>query len=94
MHKRNRLFTQKKRSKPLRTPWEPTPRAATLGLIGFPLLVLGLGDVAARLHSQVSQGAEGAILRLAYGFECIIAGVTIVVGGMLLLDYMERWEGD
>ena len=64
--------------------------ASKLCLIGLPLLLVGLCDTAARLHTQMQAGATGIMLRLGYDFECIVAGFAVLVGGVLLLDYMER----
>lgn len=90
MHKRNRHIKQKPILEKPPIQWGFTPRATKLGLGGFPFILLGLCDAAARLHNQVSIGAVGAMLRLAYGFECIVAGLAILIGGVLLLDFMER----
>lgn len=90
MHKRSKQFSQLPAPQKKRPPWGLMPRASRLGLWGFPFLLLGLCDVAARLHSQVSIGAVGVMLRLSDDLESIMAGLTILVGGMLLLDYMER----
>ncbi len=85
MHKRRRHLIQ---YNPVR------PSAVRMGLIGFPVLLAGLADIAVRLHTQIMAGSVGIMLRLGYGLECVVAGLAILVGGMLLLDYMERWETD
>ncbi len=94
MHKRNRQFLQKfpprfgkRRGIP---PSGLSPAAVNLGLMGFPILLAGLGDIAVRLHTGIQGGAVGIMLRLGYDVECILAGLCILAGGMLLLSYMER----
>ena len=101
MHKRNREFSQKifpklprygRRKSRGALPLPLAPAAVRLGLIGFPVLLAGLGDIALRLHRSIQGGEAGIMLRLGYDVECIAAGLCILTGGMLLLDYMERRE--
>ena len=84
MHNKRRNFNQKKKKIGF------TPTASKLCLIGLPLLLAGFCDIAARLHTRLLAGATGVMLRLAYDVECIVAGFAVLVGGVLLLDYMER----
>ena len=92
MHKRKQQMPQKRLSpqKKMARTRGLCPEASKLGHIGFIILLAGLGDIGVRLHSQATAGATGIMLRMAYDFECIAAGMAIWVGGILLLDYMER----
>ena len=90
MHNKNRHFSQKKPTTPKKEKIGFTPIASKLCLAGLPLLLMGFCDTVARLHTQMQAGSKGIMLRLGYDFECIVAGFAILVGGVLLLDYMER----
>ena len=68
----------------------PSPRCWKLLFIGLPILLLGLCDIAVRLHGGLRSGATGMMLLLAYDVECLVAGLAILVGGVLLIDYVER----
>ncbi len=70
--------------------WRPTPAALRLWLVGAVPLLVGIGDVAVRLWSGLQSGAAGLMLALGYDIECLAAGLAILTGGVLLLDYMER----
>ena len=96
MHKKNRHFSQKKIRKPRFNCLDPllSPRATHLGLMGFPLLLAGIWGIASRLHTLKLTGAVGIMLHLGDEIEYIVAGLCILIGGMLLLDYMERREAD
>ncbi len=70
----------------------PTRRAAKFLWMGGVVLVIGILDVALRLWSGMRQGAVGIMLHMGYEVECLLAGVAIWLGGVLLLDYLERRE--
>lgn len=70
--------------------WRPTPAALRLWLLGAVPLLIGILDVAYRLCSGLRRGAVGIMLTLTYDIECLVAGLAILTGGVLLLDYMER----
>ena len=70
----------------------PTPLAGKLWIIGLIILLLGLCDVTARFCDGLRRGDVGILLLLAYDFECLMAGATVLTGGALLLDYAERRE--
>lgn len=68
-----------------------TPRLSRrLWCIGGLILLAGTGDVLFRLGDALRSGSVGIMLRLGYDIECLFAGAAILVGGGLLLDYMER----
>ena len=93
MHKQNKQNAQNKPSShPKRYGFSYL--SSRLCLIGLPIILLGLCDVAARLHDGVMAGEVGIMLHLSYDLECITAGLAILVGGALLLDYMERKDTD
>lgn len=89
MNKHISKNTQKNR-KDRKAPWGPTRLAGRLSLVGLPLLLLGLCDVAARLCDGLRAGSVGLIYTMAYDIECLAAGAAILLGGALLLDYLER----
>lgn len=89
MHKYKSKNSQKKKNK---HKLGPTRLAGRLWIVGLMILLLGLCDVAARFCDGLRAGAVGIILLLAYDFECLMAGATVLTGGALLLDYMERRE--
>ncbi len=68
----------------------PTRLAGRLWIIGSVILLSGVCDVAARLYDGIGRGATGIMLTLGYDLECLAAGLAILVGGALLLDYAER----
>ena len=88
MHKRKQHIYQNKPP----SPWHHhlQPWASNLFIGGLIYLLIGIGSIATRLHTQQAAGAVGAILQLTSDIECILAGLTILIGGVLLLDYMER----
>lgn len=69
-----------------------TRLAARLAWIGLFILSAGICDVGIRLFQGLRQGAVGMMLTLGYDVECLVAGITILTGGVLLLDYLERRE--
>lgn len=70
--------------------YAPSPAAINLWLAGLPFLLLALCDVGVKIHEGIASGAVGFMLHLGYGLECIVAGLAILTGAALLLDYMER----
>lgn len=53
------------------------------------ILLLGAGDLLFRLANDLLEDSVGIMLRMGYEVECLIAGVAILIGGGLLLDYVE-----
>ncbi len=91
MHNSYRHFPQKShRRTRKRVSIGLMPQATQLALIGLPILSLGFCHVTAKLHDHILAGSTGIMLRLGYDIECCIAGLAILAGGVLLLDYMER----
>ena len=70
--------------------WHPTPWAAKLCIWGLLFLLAGIGDTYLRIRTQINAGSVGIMWRYAYAVECILCGLTILAGGVLILDYMER----
>lgn len=89
MHKR-RKQNQQTPSQPRRRTYGPTRLAGRLWIIGSVILLFGICDVAVRLYDSLDRGATGIMLTLGYDVECLAAGLAILVGGALLLDYAER----
>lgn len=70
----------------------PTLLAGRLMVGGTLLVSLGVCDVAARLFDALLRGDRGLFLRFDRDIEALVASVAILVGGVLLMDYCERWE--
>ena len=86
MNNKNMRFDQKRKF----CRYYPSRRAAQLAWIGLFILSAGICDVGIRFFQGVRQGAVGMMLTLGYDVECLVAGVAILTGGVLLLDYLER----
>ena len=92
MHKSVKRFLQKiylRAALPLES-----PAAFWLCIGGFSLLLAGVGVISLELHTMIREGAVGIMLLLGHGVECLVAGLAIVTGGVLLLDYMNRRDGE
>ena len=92
MNKRNRKNQQYTLEKE-KTAYVFKPLSMKLLFMGLPVLLLGLCDVGIRLYSSIRAGATGIMLLMAYDVECLVAGLAILVGGILLMDYLERSAG-
>ena len=86
MNNNNMRFDQKRRL----CRYYPSRRAAHLAWIGLFVLSAGICDVGLRLFQGMRQGSVGMMLILGYDVECLVAGIAILTGGVLLLDYLER----
>lgn len=78
----NRIFKKKKIG--------PSPLAALLLLIGQPMLLLALMDIAVSVWRAGVRGDLGAHLLLTEQGEYVVASAVILYGAALLLDYMEK----
>ena len=72
----------------------PTRRAGNLWLIGLSILLGVTIEISVRWHIALGLGAVGYMLTVGEELEYLVAGLTILTGGALLLDYMERTESE
>ena len=66
------------------------PRASRLLLYTLPVLLAVLCEHAARLYTLVDSGALGVHLQMGAELEYLIASITILTTGALLLDISVR----
>ena len=69
----------------------PSRLAALILLIGQPLLLIALMDIAAAVFRAGVSGDLGIHLRLAERGEYVVASAVILYGGALFLDYLEKF---
>ncbi|MBE6559146.1 MAG: hypothetical protein E7661_09105 [Ruminococcaceae bacterium] len=74
----------------IRRLYVPTKLSGRLWFIGLTVLLLGVSDVWCRAYEGMRAGAVGMMLHMGYEVECLVAGLAILTGGALLLDYVER----
>ena len=67
-------------------------RAANLWLIGLSILLVSILGVMLRWQTALQAGSVGYMLIVGEELEYLLAGLTILTGCTLLLDYMERTE--
>ncbi len=91
MNNRKRENAQNKRDPKSRCLF-PTRRAGNLWLIGLSILLLSILGVWVRWCTAVESGSVGFMLTAGEELEYLMAGLAILTGGALLLDYMERTE--
>ncbi len=91
MNKKQRKNTQNKQLKRASC-LLPTRRAGNLWLIGLSILLFAIVGVFARWYTAVQTGTVGFMLTAGEELEYLVAGLAVLTGGALLLDYMERTE--
>ncbi|MBQ9162447.1 MAG: hypothetical protein IJX74_04145 [Clostridia bacterium] len=69
----------------------PHPLASRLLLIGQPLLLLALMDIAAQIYRAGAEGHLGVRLWLVERGEYVLASAVILYGGALFLNYLEKF---
>lgn len=69
----------------------PSRLAALLLLIGQPLLLIALMDIAAAVFRAGVAGDIGIHLHLVERGEYIVASAVILYGGAFFLDYLEKF---
>ena len=68
----------------------PQPLSALLLLIGQPLLLLALMDIAVSVWQAGIRGDIGAHWRLTERGEYVVASAVILYGAALFVDYLEK----
>ena len=72
----------------------PSRLASLLLLIGQPLLLVALMDIAATVFRAGVAGDLGIGLRLVERGEYVVASAVILYGGALFVDYLEKFYSD
>lgn len=72
----------------------PSRLASLLLLIGQPLLLVALMDIAASIFRSGVAGDLGIGLRLVERGEYVLASAVILYGGALFVDYLEKFYSD
>lgn len=91
MNKRKEKYAQSKRVKQDRCLFL-THRAGNLWLIGLSVLLVSILGVMLRWQALLQTGSVGSMLIVGEELEYLLAGLTVLTGCTLLLDYMERME--
>lgn len=66
--------------------------AGNLWLIGLSILLVSILGVMLRWQAALQAGSVGYMLIVGEELEYLLAGLTVLTGCTLLLDYMERAE--
>ncbi len=70
----------------------PSPMAGRLLIIGLPLILAGVCDLAARIYAGCMEGEVGILLRVDEDIRSLILAGVVLLGGALLLEYMEQHD--
>ena len=73
-----------------KTKYGPQPLAARLLLIGQPLILIALMDIAVYIWRAGVRGDLGVHFLLTERGEYVLASAVILYGAALMLDYMEK----
>lgn len=68
----------------------PSPLAGRLLLIGLPLILAGVCDLAARMYAGLMAGEVGILLRFDEDIGSLILAGVVLFGGALILEYTEQ----